>query len=141
MAIGRTLQDVVNVLQALRTLRAFFDTPLVECTVEASAEVADVRRITFQVVDRLKKPWAARWAVFFWIASTENGEPDSSGNTLSLVAGTQEIKALTANSAYIIETDGDGRAQIDLEVTGAGTRFFRSLVLGPVKSSQSVAWL
>lgn len=140
MPAGRTLQDTGNVLQALRTLRAYFDTPLAECVVSAGNESADVRRITFQVVDRLGKSWGGRWLVLFWISPTQDGPPDSSGNSVSFVAGTQEFESVVANAAYIVETDDDGRAQIDLEVTGAGVRFFRSGVVAKVKTSESFAW-
>lgn len=136
----RTIQQSDNLDAFQRKVRSYFDDAPAACKVTAGAEVGNARRITFQVRDRLLNDWADRWVVYVYIAATTGGDPSSTGNTVAAVAGTVILDTLTANAAYVLLTDADGQAQIDVTIAGSATRYFYSVVVGRAKESPSVGW-
>lgn len=119
-------------------VRALIDTNIAACRVSAGAEASNVRRVTVQVADRLRVTWKGRWTVFLYIATTEGGPPNGS-QLVSFVDGTVLVTIL-ANGAWIAQTDAEGKLTLDVDVSGAGSRFFYSLVLGKVTPAVEVAW-
>lgn len=132
-----TLQQGPNLLVQLR---AQFNTPLAVCKVSAGVEATNVRRITIQVVDRLKRDAGGRWVITVWLAATSGGAPSATGNTVAAVSGTTILSTITANAAYRLITDANGQAQIDVTISGAASRYVGSIVEGKVRESEAVTW-
>jgi hypothetical protein len=87
----------------------------------AGTEVAGVRNITIQVVDRLdRRPIKGRWLIRLWVTNAEGGAPTTS-QTLAVVTGT--LIANTSNSILEAATDDTGALVFSLELAIAGTRY------------------
>jgi len=90
-------------------------------TIDTGFEVAGVRSITLQVVDRLdRSPLSGRWMIRLWVSETEWGEPGG-GQTLGVTTGT-----LVLNSGDTIleaATDETGELVFTIELASAGTRY------------------
>lgn len=117
------------------------DEPRDRVTVAAGAEgadTADVRRITLQARNRNKFPRTERLLVSVWFSSATTGAPVST-QTVTLVTGTLK-RALTANQEFEFITDAEGKVVLDVEVTGAGTRYVNAVVLGRLDQSAALAW-
>lgn len=139
MAQARTLQFGSDqaVLQQVRT---WFDTPIATCVVTAGAEDgSSKRRITVQVVDRLKRPWAGRWLVWIFLSTTAAGDPDGTGNTVAFVSGSVQ-EEIVVNGEWSILSDADGQVVFDVTVSGTAARFVGSLVLGQPQPSAQLDW-
>lgn len=132
-----TLQHGAALTQQIRQQ---FSTPLALCRVTAAAESADKRRISIQVIDRLKRDATGRWVVLVWLAATSGADPDDTGNTVAIVTGTGTLQEITANAAYLLITDSTGLAQIDLTISGAASRFVNTIVQGKVRESAEITW-
>lgn len=120
-------------------VRAQFSTPLALCKVSAGDETANIRRITLQVIDRIKKDVPGRWIIAVYLSGAAGGDPSATGNTVSIVTGTL-WRQVTANAAYELVTDDTGQASIDVEVSGAGSRFVSTAVLQRLRESSEITW-
>lgn len=126
MARSRTIPHAKDSAEFQRLVQQSFDEPTGVVTVEAAAEAANVRRITLQVRDRIGAPWPGRWLVTFFLSATQDGDPDATGNTVGVATGTI-ISAIIADAMYQVLTDATGKAEVDVEVTGAGTRWVHAM--------------
>ena len=138
---ARTIQQTADRGSFERMVRSHFDSPRAEVRISAGAEDgANTRRITLEVIDRLKAPWKGRWRVFVYLAGAIDGAPDATGNTVALVAGTTALQTVLANAVYHLLTGTNGQAQFDLTVpAGAQTRAVCADVDGQVKQ-EAFAW-
>lgn len=132
-----TLQHGPNLLAQVR---AQFHTPLAVCRVSAGAEATNIRRVTIQVMDRLKRDVPGRWVILVYLSPTSGGAPSSTGNTVAAVTGTTVLQTVTANAAYRLLTDENGQAQIDVTISGAASRFVSTVVEGKVRESAEIEW-
>lgn len=99
-----------------------------DASMAAGAEASNVRRITIQLVNRKREPIAARVPMTVLIATSRSGAPSNS-QTVSVAAGVT-LDTYTANAALLILTDGDGKIQLDVTVSGAATRWITAVVPG-----------
>lgn len=100
----------------------FFDRARAVPLVSIGAEAANVRRFTITVTDRLKRPATGRWEVHLWLATAAYGTA-SGVQTVTFIKGTV-LRTISANQDWIVETDGDGVIQLDVDAGGgAQTRF------------------
>lgn len=136
----RVLKQSGNTDSVIRALRTHFDSPLAHCKVTAAAENTDARRITLQVRDRIQEHWEERWLVTFYLTATTGGDPSATGNTVAFVAGTV-FQTVTANAAYVVLSDENGRVVFDLTIAGAASRFVcTSVAGGRIKESIEFTW-
>lgn len=136
----RTLKQSGNTDAVLRALRTHFDSSIAHCKVTAATEDTNVRRITVQVRDRLLEPWEDRWLVTVYLTATTGGDPSATGNTVAFVAGTV-FQTVTANAAYVVLSDENGRVVFDLTIAGAASRFVcTSVAGGRVRESIEFTW-
>ncbi len=126
MGRSRSIKTCTDWQQLNRALQEIGDDPTGVVTVEAGAEVANVRELTLQVRDRLGKPWPGRWLVWFFLSPTENGDPSASGNSVAVTTGTI-FQAVIADAAYQVLTDEDGKIVVELDVSGTGTRWVHTM--------------
>ena len=113
--------------------------PIADVIVTAGAEAANVRRITIQVVDRLETQWTARWEALVWLSSTDGGDTAAADGS-TIVNGTA-IQTITTDGAWRFISDANGRIVIDVELSGAGTRYVAvSIAGGQVRYSSAFAW-
>jgi len=101
-------------------------------TLAAGAETADQRTITIQ-----GGPWPQRLRV--WIATSDYGAPNASGNTVAVSTGTT-LREITANADYEIITGASGTAAIDVTVSGAASRYIMVETDGRIFSSGEITW-
>ncbi len=126
---GRVDASIRSMVEAaFASIATMFDRPPAELLIAAAPESGNVRRLSFKVVDRLQEPWPGVWPVRLWISTTAGGGP-SGVQTLAVVTGTLAA-TLAANQYIEVLTDATGLAEVDLGVTGAGTRFVRAFVVG-----------
>lgn len=126
--------------ELLTHLRQQFSMPLGMVKVSAGSEALNIRRLTLQVIDRAKRDAPGQWVLLVWLSPTSGGAPSATGNTVSVVAGTGTLQTITANAAYRLITDANGRAQIDVEISGAATRYVETVVEGKVRESAAITW-
>lgn len=123
----------------LQRMREFFDVPVASVSVEAGAEAGNARSITLQVRDRLRAAWPGRWVLRVWVSASSGGDPDATGNTVAFTAGTV-MATLTANAAYDVLSDADGKAVFTLTIAGAATRYVSAVVMPGLVQSAALTW-
>lgn len=144
MARIPTLKKVVMftpsaVMGWMASLIAKFDTQHVTARIEAGDEDgSSVRRFTVQVVDRLTNPVRDRFPVRFTVGTADTGAPAGT-QTVSVVTGAT-VQTVAANQCIDLMTDAAGLAEVDVTVTGAGTRYVRATIGAESTSSGAVAW-
>ena len=107
--------------------------------ITAGAEAADTRTVTVQARDAVNDNLAGRFLVRVWIATAEYGAPSAAGNTVSVTAGA-EIESKTANADYHLISDAAGKVVLDVQVSGAATRYVLAEIDGRVYSSGQLDW-
>jgi len=122
VGIGRSITQVRSFEQFAQMVRTWFDTPIATCTMTAGAEAANKRRITLQVVDRLKNPWPSRWLVWVFLTPTETGAPSGAGNTVAFIQGDVQITAVIGGM-WLVQADVNGQIVLDVTIAGAATRY------------------
>ena len=137
MAKSRTLGT--NDRTFATEVRSNFDRDMASLRVTAAAQVGDVRRITIQVIDRVNREWAARFCVEVWLQATATGDPSSTGNSVEWVAPTPYATFLP-DGHWRVMTDANGKAQFDVEISGAATRFVGWCMGSEVQVSDSIKW-
>jgi len=105
----------------------------------AAAEDADERVITIQCVDANDTNLSGRHLVRVWIATSDYGAPDATGNTVSVDTGTT-YETETANAAYKIISDATGKVDVGITISGAATRYIMAEIDGRIYSSGQVDW-
>jgi hypothetical protein len=121
---------------AIRQLAAAIEQAQASVRVSCGAEATNTRAVTMQVVDRRGRAWAKRWLVLFYIANGPASAPGTS-QTVTLTTGTV-IKALTTDSVYLVRTDENGVAVINLTVSGAASRYVIANVLPEASTSPEI---
>jgi hypothetical protein len=140
MAQARTLQFTTDPQEFAQQVRTHFDTPIATCVVTAGVEAANVRRITVQVVDRLKRPWPARWLVWVFLTATAAGDPSGTGNTVAFISGAVQMTALIGG-LWFVQADADGQIVFDVTIAGAASRFVGTQPDGGIPSvSAELVW-
>lgn len=119
-------------------LRGLIDRPIAGLVWTASAEASDIRRLSGQIVDRHQRPEGGRWVVDLWLADAEGGAP-SAAVDVAVVTGTL-LHTFTADGHLRLLSDAAGLVEIDVEITGAGSRVIHSVVLGPALVSPAFDW-
>ena len=138
MADAQTLTISDDPLSAMQGVRSQFNRARAEVKVTAAAEATNARRITLQVIDRLKKTFPGRWLIDVFVTGSSGGNPSATGNTVSWVTGFP--LTVTANAWYRVITDSTGLAVFDLTISGAATRYVCSTIGGEFKESEPLAW-
>lgn len=146
MATRQDLLPTINDPRRLDEVRLFsqrvaeyFDRQIGQVIVTEGAQVGDVRRFTLQVVDRRRRPLNGRWPVMVYVSETEDGDPSGTDNVVTLVTGVT-LATYAANAAYLVLSDEDGVIVLDLDVTGAVSRYVSALVLGCVTHFGPYTW-
>ena len=101
-------------------------------TVTAGGETADQITVTIQSA-------SARQIARVWIATTDYGVPDATGNTVSVDTGTI-YETETANAAYKVISDATGAIKLGITVAGAATRYVMAEIDGRIYSSGLITW-
>lgn len=118
---ARTPQEVASLAMQIA---GFLDDPAWDVRVSWGAYSAGTRKLTMQVVDRLKGEYSphsfqgykcragtrdGRWLVCWYVAATKFGTPVASAGTYS--AGKQ---LADWTGVYLSETDEDGKIEVDV---------------------------
>ncbi len=99
----------------------WMDTRRVGMRITTGAEVAGVRTITLQVIDRLsREPISGRWLVRWWIATTEWGQP---GGDQDVAITTGTLVENTNDQIIEAATDDGGTLVFTLEIGAVGSRY------------------
>jgi hypothetical protein len=99
----------------------WMDTRRVGMRITTGAEVAGVRSITLQVIDRLsREPISGRWLVRWWIATTEWGQP---GGDQDVAITTGTLVENTDDQIIEAATDDGGTLVFTLEIGAVGSRY------------------
>jgi hypothetical protein len=107
--------------------------------VTAGEETSDTRTVTCRLVDAAGNDLAERFRVRLWVSTSETGAPDATGNTLSVVTGTQ-LREITADADVEIISDAAGTVAVDLTVSGAASRYVHAEADGRIHSSGELTW-
>ena len=68
-----------------------------------------------------------------WFATTANGAPSATNNTVAVTTGTI-IQAVTANAHLLVATDANGAIALNVTINTAGTRYLMAEIGGKVVS-------
>lgn len=122
-------------LEALvRQVAGWFDHAPTEAQIFFAPEVANVIRCTIQVTDRRRRVIVGPAIVHLWISDLASGVPGGT-QTVAFVTGTL-LDTFDPNVRFNALTDANGLIEIDITVTGAGTRDVYAQVLPPVQSAR-----
>lgn len=108
-------------------------------SITAGAEASDIRAVTVQAKDAAEIDLAQRLLIRVWIAGSEGGAPDATGNTATVTTGTA-IESKTANADYHLISDTNGKIVFNLEIAGAASRYVMAEVDGRIYSSGQLDW-
>lgn len=106
------LRDAVEAIQAKTFLVG----------IEAGQEVTLRGDVHLEVVDLAGDAVEEPALLRVWIGTTAFGAPSATDNTVAIETGTA-VQAVLANAHYLILTDAEGHAEIQLTLAGAGDRF------------------
>jgi hypothetical protein len=113
--------------------------PLLGVQVTFGAENgSSVRRCTLRVVNRRGVACVGVFLVGVSLGLTEDGAPGGT-QTLSVAKG-QVFLTAAANVTLLVFTARDGTAEIDITVTGAGTRHVRAWAIA-ASDANSASWV
>lgn len=134
----RTMQDL---FRWVRDAARLIGVPPLEVRVSVAAEAANVRRATFQVINRDGAECTGLYVIEVWVSSAATGAPAGS-QTITLATGSQ-LQEITANKAYRYITAAAGNVAIDIDAgAGAQSRYIRAVVVGQAHSptDEPVTW-
>lgn len=128
---------------------ALFDRPRSSIRFTIGGEVTDTRRVTMQVVSRVGAPATAgvdyaenptsnRFIVWMWVGTADFGAPAGT-QVLTVITG-KALDVLASDTFLMLLTDENGIAAVDIEVTGAGTRYVMAASESEVCSAGAIAW-
>ncbi|MDX2147570.1 MAG: hypothetical protein SFZ23_08620 [Planctomycetota bacterium] len=133
-------KDPSHVQRAILSIGQALPLPTLRVTIVAAAEDASsVRRITMRVIDRAGTARPGRYRLRVWIAATAFGAPGGT-QVIAVVPGTTLLQTIASNQDLSLLTDPSGTAQLDVTVSGPGTRHVMADVAGEVVTSGAVAW-
>lgn len=113
--------DPTKVRQTLQQIAEIIDHPVYEVAASWGVEGSDIRACTLQVYDRRGNALSGRYAVLWYLSSTDGGAPSGSHSVGARSAGSQLLQ-LIANSAFLDCTDATGKIVVPVTVTGAASR-------------------
>lgn len=132
--------DPLVVSRAIGTLGEAAKTEPYGVRITAGAEAANVRRVSFQVMDRQGTALVGRFRVSVDIADGQYAVPV---NTQSVVAvsGTTILRTIEADQSFDLLTDSGGLAKLDVTIVGAASRWFHTWAGGGrLWESEEVVW-
>jgi len=100
---------------------------------------ADTRVITIQARDAGLNALQQRVCARVWIATSDHGAPDATGNTVAVDTGTA-VQTITANAHLLIESDATGKIEVSITVAGAASRYVMAEIDGRVYTSGEITW-
>lgn len=130
-----------GITQLARESAAAGKAPQLQVLVSPGAEGAvgaDTRRFTLQVTNRKGRSCLGLFALLVVIGTSATGGP--AGTQTVTVSTGATVQTIAANQAIILFTDAAGKAVVDVQVTGAGSRYVRAGVLGAVFGTDPTAW-
>jgi hypothetical protein len=136
--VTRTMQDL---FRWVRDAARLIGMPPLEVRVSVGAEASNVRRATFQVINRDGAECSGLYVLEVWVSSTATGAPAGS-QTITLVTGAQ-LQEITANMAYRYITGAAGSVVLDIDAgAGAQSRYIRASIVGQAHSptDEPVTW-
>jgi hypothetical protein len=142
-ATERTLQTKIkagdwrDVQRVLDEIGAMVE-PTSVVRVSAEAEAANIRRVTLAVSDRIRQRWERHWNLDVHIAASAGGAPQNA-QLVSVVSGTV-IQTFLPNGHWRFEAGSDGKVVLDIEVTGAGSRWIATRIGARSQESAAIVW-
>lgn len=134
------LQRQGGVEAALRNIQDATSQPLLQATISPGPKTASgggqKRRFTIQVVTHGLKVCRGQYALLVVFSTDLTGIP-SGVQTVTWITGPL-IQAITANKAYLVYTNNQGLAEVDVEVLGGTSRFVRASVIGAAHGTDGV---
>jgi hypothetical protein len=108
-------------------------------TFTAASQAAGQRVISLQVKDALGNNASQRVNVRLWLATSDYGAPDATGNTVAVTGGAV-LQQVVANADYQLITDASGACAVGVTVAGAANRYVLAEIGGRVYSSGQITW-
>jgi hypothetical protein len=150
MALNRfipqvTRSEVVKTVQALyewvREAAKQIGQPGFIAKITMTAEAANVRTASIQVVNGKDQACGGLYLVDLWVSTTSAGAP-SGTQTLAVTTGAL-YQTVAANQALRLITNISGVVEVSIDAGGgAQTRYVRAVVVGPATSAEpdAVTW-
>jgi len=133
--------DAGAVARALGTLGEAVKTGPYGVRISAGGEAANVRRVSFQVIDRQGRNLTDRFVLRVDITDTQYGTPVNT-QSVAAVSGTTILRTPVADQSYDLLTDSAGLARLDVTIVGAASRWFHvGTGDGRLWESAEVAWV
>lgn len=133
--------DPFQVARAIGTLGEAAKTGPYGVRISAGAEAANVRRISFQVIDRQGQAVPDRFVLRVDASDAAYGAPVNT-QALAAVSGTVVLRELVADQSLDLLTDSAGLARLDVTIVGAASRWFHAGVGdGKLWESAEIAWV
>ena len=130
--LGRWIRDLVRLVDAPIAYAGF--------TIGDEGAVSpNMRRVTVQLRDRLERTLEGRRLFFFYIATSDGGDPAGT-QTVSVTTGALVENIGSNDQALWVMTDSSGVAVIDITVVGASSRYLYADVTGEQTGSGETAW-
>jgi len=123
----------------LRAIAGAIDKAPYQIRIEVGAEAANVRKFSFQVVNRQRAAIPGRYLVRVWFSTGLYAAP-AAGLTLAVATGTLE-RTLTANQELEIITNTAGLVEVNATIVGAATYYAHALGPWPIEASAAAAWV
>ena len=95
--------------------------------------------VSLQVKDALGNNASQRVNVRLWLATSDYGAPDATGNTVAVTGGAV-LQQVVANADYQLITDASGACAVGVTVAGAANRYVLAEIGGRVYSSGQITW-
>jgi hypothetical protein len=108
-------------------------------TFTAATEAAGQRVISLQLKDLMGNNASQHVNVRVWLATSDYGAPDATGNTVAVSDGTV-LQQVVANADYQLITDASGACAVGVTVAGAANRYVLAEIGGRVYSSGQITW-
>jgi hypothetical protein len=108
-------------------------------TFAAGSQTTGQRVISLQVKNALGNNASRQVKVRIWLATSDYGVPDATGNTVAVTGGTV-LRQIVANADYELITDSSGACAVGVTVTGAANRYVLAEIGGQIYSSGQITW-
>lgn len=131
--------DRVGALAAwFRLVAGMFDRSPLEAAISISAETADVITFTVQVQDRRARTAIGPFVVDLWVSNAADGTPGGT-QTVTVNQGVV-MDTIAADEQFVVLTTPAGLIEIDVEVSGSGSRTVYAGVR-PALQSKGAVWV
>ncbi len=126
-------------IHAAAGLAAALQDDIPDLNVTFGAEAGDEIVVTVQARDATDTNLAEVMAVRVWVATSDFGAPDATGNTVAIDTGTI-LQTITADAFYELITDAAGKVEVGITISGAATRYVMAEIDGRIYSSGEITW-